>query len=124
VGTLSVKPIGLPGVKQELLKSMKSAFAGKGVPVLPEASAGPKKKKSLEFLANGLLERALAQLAGRENVILASTEDCPTNGKTVRGKAEDPACNGLDSGPAATVTPSVGLSMIADSYVSSEEEES
>jgi len=124
VGTLSVKPIGLPGVKQELLKSMKSAFAGKGVPVLPESAAGPKKKKSLEFLANGLLERALAQLAGRENVILASTENCPTDGKTVRDKTEDSACNSLNSGSAATVTPSVGLSMIADSYVSSEEDES
>ncbi|MFN9904874.1 MAG: hypothetical protein ACK56F_01955, partial [bacterium] len=102
VGTPSVKPIGLPGVKQELLKSMKSAFAGKSVSVMPEASvpsaAGPKKKKSLEFLANGLLERALAQLAGRENVILASTENCPTDCKRFRGEAKDSACNGLDSG--------------------------
>ena len=71
-----------------------------------------------------MLERALAQLAGRENVILASTENCPTDGKTVRDKTEDSACNSLNSGSAATVTPSVGLSMIADSYVSSEEDES
>lgn len=119
-----VKPIDLPGAKRELLKSMKSAFsssapaAGTTEPHTGGGISAPPKKKSLELLANNLLQKALAQ---QEDGLGGKTET--SGGPASGGKNE------LHGGPAPgdKTEPlggpaSLGLCLIADSYVSSGEE--
>jgi transposase-like protein len=134
----SVKAINLPCRKQELLKSMKSAFIGKAAPPEPEnrlspstaaTCSGPKKKKSLELLANSLLQKALAQQQAGEMDSNTSNGGLSA-GETTVACASGFRTNGSGPGTGAATraahggAPSLGLCMIADSYVSSEDEES
>ena len=147
-----VKPIDLADVKRELLKSMKSAFTGKAESqASPASGPAPKKKKSLELLANNLLQKALAQLAGdvepppKVSVqngpvveLVTKTDSDPAEQVSSCPAEPVPSCpiEPIPSCPAEPVhfcpaagkpardVPSLGLCLIADSYVSSEEEES
>ena len=145
-------PLGLADVKRELLKSMKSAFTGKAESqASPASGPAPKKKKSLELLANNLLQKALAQLAGdvepppKVSVqngpvveLVTKTDSDPAEQVSSCPAEPVPSCpiEPIPSCPAEPVhscpaagkpardVPSLGLCLIADSYVSSEEEES
>jgi hypothetical protein len=113
--SVPVKPIDMPGVKRELLKSMRCAFSGKTPPDLSSSSAsaatcpGPK-KKSLELLANNLLQRALAQQKA-DPAIMGEEGDKTESDPTDAAAAINPPASSL------------GLCLIANSYVSSGEED-